>query len=120
MLSVHPEMVAMRPIPLTNSDMVAWVSDEDYPKISLHRWFLKPSAWCSYVCRSVKVGDKVRTERLHRVIAQRILGDIPLPKNMDVHHGPDENPLNNTRENLRVLEHDIHGSVTRQHNSITV
>ena len=110
----------MKSIPLVNSDKVAWVSDEDYDAVACHRWFLKPSAWCFYVCRSVKVNGKVNTERLHRVIAQRILGDVPLTREFDVHHGPDESPLNNTRENLGVLEHDIHGYVTRQQNSVAV
>lgn len=100
---------------LTNSDKVALISDAD-ADLANYRWYLKPSEFCDYVCRSVRVGEHVRTERLHRVIAQRILGDFPLPKNFDVHHGPDENPLNNTRENLGVLEHSYHGRFTRQQN----
>lgn len=102
-------------IPLVNCDAVAFVSDADADLATL-RWYLKQSAYCAYVCRGVKVNGKVKTVRLHRVIAQRILGDVPLPGNVDVHHGPDENPLNNTRENLGVLEHDIHGYLTREQN----
>jgi hypothetical protein len=96
----------MKTIPLTNSNEVALVSDEDYADVSQYRWFVKRSDHKCYVCRSVRVGNKVRTIRLQRYIAQRILGDIELTRAYDVHHV--KGYLDNQRENLGVIDHYEH------------
>ena len=94
-------------ISLTNSERVAYVSDED-SDLAQYAWFLKRSHTGEYVCRSVRDGTRIKTVRLHRVVVQRMLGDIPLPCDQDIHHGPDTDTMNNTRENLTPLEHVHH------------
>lgn len=91
----------MKTIPLSNSDQVALVSDEDYELVSRYTWRLKKSAYTTYVCTSIRCGDDVRTVRLHRLIMN--------PKERDDVHHEDTNPLNNQRENLECVDHNIHG-----------
>ena len=94
-------------VSLTNSNRVTYVSREDFPEVSQYKWRIKQSHTGEYACTSIRNGRTVRTVRLHRLIAQRILGDFLLPTGMDVHHW-DRDTMNNVRDNLSILEHSEH------------
>lgn len=95
----------MKTIPLSNSNQTAIVSDEDYDLVNRYTWRLKKSAYSQYVCTSIREGQDVRTVRLHRFIMNP-------QERQDVHH-EDSNSLHNWRENLKCIDHDFHGYVTR-------
>ena len=103
----------MKRIRLSNADVKAMVSDCDYEAVSRYSWFLKPSAYHMYVVASVREGHKVRTLRLHRVIAER-MGILRDGERLEVHH-IDGDCLNCTRENLQALTPSIHGVISRQY-----
>jgi len=83
------------------------VSDEDFEKLNKYKWFAKKSQACNYVARSRRVGDKIITERMHRVVAMT-------PKGMDCDH-IDCDPFNNQRENLRNVTRFQHNQRKRKH-----
>ena len=91
----------MKTIKLTNVDDITIVDDSDYNKAIQYSWFLKKSAYCSYVAASIRNGDKVKTLRLHRLIMNC------KNKCFDVHH-KNHNPLDNRRENLEIILAKIH------------
>jgi hypothetical protein len=84
-------------IPLSNSEQKAIVDREDLPKVLKHPWFLKKDnrtqTW--YVATSVRVGDTVKTIRLHVLVMEA-------PPGMDVHH-KNRNPLDNRKDNLVLI-----------------
>ena len=90
-------------IPLTNSKEFAIVDGADWPSVFRHTWYLKRSAWCSYVSRCFKRDRRVVTMRLHTFIMQP-------PKNFDVHH-VEGNVLDNRRSKLEIIEHKKHGYI---------
>lgn len=98
----------MKTIKLSNSELIAMVSNCDYDSVSQYAWRLKKSAHSQYVCTSIRDGQDVRTVRLHRLIMN------PTERE-DVHH-VDHNRLNNQRDNLETIAHDYHGYVTRCEN----
>lgn len=100
----------MRPIPLSNSDRAAWVSDEDYDAVCGRRWRFKKSKTGWYVACSVREGKRVRTLRLHREIARRMVGEALTPE-WDIHH-ENGDTLMNTRGNLTAIEHREHSGVS--------
>jgi hypothetical protein len=79
----------MRVIPLVNSDKIVLVDDEDYGKVSEHRWLLTPRG---YIQSSSRI--KRKQPYLHRFI-------INPPNELQIDH-IDHDPLNNVRNNLRV------------------
>ena len=78
----------MKEIPLTNSDRVAIIDDEDFEKVSKHRWFL---TFKGYVKSTTRIEGKQR--RLHRII-------LKPPKGLETDH-MNHDPLDNRRGNLR-------------------
>lgn len=90
-----------RQIPLSNSDKISVVSEEDYQKVSEHTWRWKSTKGGKhYVATSIREGKKVRTVYLHRFI-------MSPEKDEDVDH-KDSDVLNNTRENLRCRNYYEH------------
>jgi hypothetical protein len=101
----------MREIKLSNSDRVTLVSDCDYEYVSRYKWFVKSSQTCDYIATSARQGKKVKTIRLHRLVAAR--AELLLPFNTDdeVHH-INADTYDNRRENLAALPQDIHVEMT--------
>jgi len=99
----------MKLLKLSNSEKFAIVSDEDFKAASKYSWFLKPSHWNDYVVASVRHEKKVKTLRLHRFIAERVLGDL-FNSRFDVHH-VNLNPLDNSRENLELASRKQHSAI---------
>jgi hypothetical protein len=79
----------MRTIPLLNSDQVAVVDDADYPRLSVHRWYLS----AGYARRTVKSAGHTRNIAMHA----EVLGTGP---GVEADH-KDLDKLNNQRGNLR-------------------
>jgi hypothetical protein len=92
----------LRWLPLTNSDMVTLVSDEDFDTASRYRWFLKSG----YAATSVRQGKIVKTIWLHRLIAT--LAEILTPENRhsEIHH-VNIDRLDNRRDSLEVMDKRI-------------
>jgi len=102
----HWYYTAMKMIALSNSDGVAWVSDED-TDLDCFSWYLKKSDHKWYVATSIRQGKKVKTLRLHRLVAARM--GLCVRAGINVHHH-DGNPMNNTRGNLNALGHIAHAN----------
>lgn len=102
----------MKLLPLTNSTQFVFVSDEDYEIDSQHTWFVKESAYCSYICRSVRTESHVKTTRLHCVIYERMTKK-PIPERIEVHH-KNGNTFDCMRDNLEGLTKKYHCSLTRK------
>lgn len=83
----------MREIPLTRG-MVALVDDQDYERISAHKW---SAATAGYAIRGVGSHKNSRCIYMHR----EILG-VSADEHVD---HVDGNPLDNRRSNLRVCAH---------------
>jgi hypothetical protein len=97
----------MKTIPLTNSEAVVLVSDEDYKRVSQYKWFLKRAKGRPgttdkyyYAARSQRIGKKVKTVWLHRFLSNEPDGDV---------HHADGDKLNCQQDNLEPIDHDIHG-----------
>ena len=76
------------------------VSDQDRDILSSHKWLCiktQPSSNTNYV----KTKIKLKTTYLHRLIMERVIGRC-LESDERVDH-IDQNGLNNTRENLRIV-----------------
>ena len=83
-------------IKLSNRTFFIKISQEDYERVKKYSWYLKESrsgSW--YVCASVRIGDKVRTIRLHRFI-------MDCPDDMTVDH-LNGRTLDNRRKNLEIV-----------------
>lgn len=57
-------------IKLSNRDTLSLVSAEDYEWLSRFSWFAKKSRWGWYACTSVRVGKRVLTFSMHRMVMQ--------------------------------------------------
>jgi hypothetical protein len=101
-----------RAVSLSNSPELAFVDDEDYEWALQYTWRLKRSAYSEYVCCTVREGRKFRTLRLHREIAKRRLGDLPV--SVDVHH-EGVSSLDNRWSVLEVADHQLHGGFRSEH-----
>ncbi len=86
--------LSMKHLPLTNSEFIVLIDDEDFEELSKFSWFLKKSSFCSYVARSFRVGKQVKTMRIHRQICG-------VENDLTVHHD-NHDPLDNQRHNLIV------------------
>lgn len=80
----------MKEIILTRG-RVALVDDEDYPKLSLHKWHFQTRG---YAARSFGPRGHQKFILMHRLI-------ISAPERMQVDH-KDGSPLNNQKANLRL------------------
>jgi hypothetical protein len=89
-----------------NTGLAVKVSLEDRGLAAAYGWYEKQSDHKSYVAASIRRGRKVKTIRLHRLIAQR-MGLLPKAGRFDVHH-KDSDRGNCTRENLDVMSHITH------------
>lgn len=90
----------MREIPLTNSQLVTLVDDEDYELLAENRWQLSTSRRGSpaSVVRTVSFGRRRRvTLLMHRVI-------MNASDESEVDHR-NRNPLDNRKMNLRLATH---------------
>lgn len=76
------------------------VSDEDATYLRQWRWYCSNTG---YAVRTTGKGSQKREFRMHRVIVERITGE-PILDGYEVDH-IDGNPLNNQRENLRLVTH---------------
>lgn len=76
------------------------VDAEDFPRLSLFKWFLLKSASTKYVVTRKIVKGKVYTIRMHRFI-------LNCPSHMKVHH-INHNSLDNRRSNLREITEREH------------
>ena len=83
----------MKCIPLTQG-FKTYVDDDDFKIHGKFSWFAKFSKHGNrpYVARSIRVGKKVKTIRLHREI-------MNTPDNMEVDH-KDKDTLNNQKYNM--------------------
>lgn len=100
----------MKTIPLTNSDDLVFVSDEDYKYLNQFTWHTKKSAYCVYVCRSIRIGTRITTLRMHTVVYERMAGQ-PIPEGIEVHH-KNTNKFDNQRYNLEGLTKSEHSRIT--------
>ena len=100
----------MTEIKLSNSDRVAIVDDALAPLLNTFRWRIKKSAFNTYVCTSIRQGDKVWTVRMHRYIYDYVFG--PIPAKHDIHH-IDHDTFNNSIDNLEPIDKKRHGRETR-------
>lgn len=83
----------MKEIPLTKG-YVAVVDDEDYEKISRHRWYVNLNKRRQYAHRQYRYRGKQVLVLMHRLI-------INAPKGKNVDH-IDGDGLNNQKSNLRL------------------
>ena len=83
----------MAEVVLTNG-MIAYIDDEDHPKIQGYRWRLYDSCGRRYVHADAHIGGRDTTVRLHKVI-------LGLPRGKACFH-KDGDPLNNRKSNLKV------------------
>ena len=81
----------MKEIPLRKG-MVALVDDEDFERLSRHRWSFHP---LGYAVRQVTAAGKPRLIYMHRVVLQ-----APPGREVDHRNG---DGLDNQRENLRLV-----------------
>jgi hypothetical protein len=87
----------MKLIPLTNSDRVAVVDDEDFERISAFRWReARPPGGALYAVRPGRPEDGTKVVAMHREVMGCRFGD-----GKTVDHA-DRDGLNNRRSNLRV------------------
>jgi len=89
-------------IPLTDNSF-ALVDQDDYERLSQHRWKKVKSGHCYYAVRKVQRDGKVYYEKMHRIIAKTPIG-------MDCHH-KNHNTLDNRKSNLKNLDKTTHHSV---------
>jgi len=76
----------MREICLSNSDKIALVSDCDYEYVSRFSWHVKQSRNSDYIAASVRQDRKVKTVRLHRLIATLAEMLDTWNKHNEIHH----------------------------------
>jgi len=70
----------------------AVIDRDDFDKIKDHTWFVQQSKATAYVITKKRVNGKVKTVRLHRLIAN-------CPDGMETHH-VNFNPMDNRKLNL--------------------
>lgn len=88
----------MKEIPMSNKpDVVAWVDDDDYERLSKHRWRAKGDRSTFYAYTDIYVGDKRKMVSMHSMV-------INLEGKPQVDH-IDHNGLNNQKTNLRAATH---------------
>lgn len=90
---VTGHLFPMKIIPLTQGK-VALVDDQDYERLSQHRWYTHRRLHLFYAVTNVRIGGKKSMVQMHRMI-------LNPKKHQDVDHR-DRNGLNNTRKNLRI------------------
>ena len=83
-------------IELSNKPILVKVSQEDYERVKPFSWYAKKSRWGWYACASVRMGQQVKTLRLHRFI-------MDCPEGMEVDHLNGDH-WDNRRENLEIVE----------------
>jgi hypothetical protein len=86
----------MKTIELTQGQSAA-VDDADYGALSEHLWHAKKRGGKWYAVRNVKVDGRWTKLAMHRVVAGT-------PQGMETDH-VDGDSLNNTRANLRIVNH---------------
>ena len=80
----------MKEIKLLNNKGITFIDDEDYKKVSKYKWGLSGKG---YVSKSIKIGEKWHSLYLHRFLLNTL---------NEIDH-IDRNPLNNQKENLRIV-----------------
>ncbi len=84
----------MKKIPLVNNRGFALIDDEDFERVSQHKWSLLKNKNKDYAQTGIKINNKWETVRMHRFI-------LDTKKNRDSDHR-DGNGLNNQKYNLRL------------------
>src|SRR5689334_8621212 len=86
----------MKCINASNSSGNVFIDDQDYQRVSTHRWWVVSIKTKRAVKTQLSVQSEIngKTVKLHRFI-------LNAPKGFDVDH-IDGNPLNNVRSNLRI------------------
>lgn len=94
---------------LSNSDKVALIDEEDYLMCSQYTWRLKIDGRTQtlYVATSKRVGSKMKTIRLHRLVMNATPG-------MDVHH-INFDSIDNRKENLVKVAPGEHRGHSRKY-----
>ncbi len=85
----------MKRVPLTNRDFFCLVSDEDFEFLSRFSWYAKESRRGEYACTSIRVGDRVFTLRMHRLV-MRCFDDKTVDHLNGMH-------FDNQQENLEIV-----------------
>lgn len=86
----------MKEIKLTRG-MVSWVDDGDFEYLSGFTWHTVDNHGTFYARTAKKVEGKTVCTYMHRMV-------LDVPVGFEIDH-IDRNPLNNQRENLRVVTH---------------
>lgn len=89
-------MIKTKEIPL-NKEFLTIVDDADYEWLNQWHWWWRPK---QYVVRNEYIGIINGNPKNRRIIMHRLITDAPY--GMEVDH-VDGNPLNNTRNNLRIV-----------------
>jgi len=98
---ISTEPRRQREIPLSQGK-IALVDEEDYERLSRHRWYAYKSDNTYYARRNTRIGKKKQTGiQMHR----DVLGLKPNDKKIADHR--DFNGLNNCKSNLRVVSHSL-------------
>ena len=92
-------------VPLSNRDHPTLISDCDADLVSGRSWFAKKSRHGWYACTTVRIGNKFKTIRLHRLI-------MKCQDNMTVDH-LNRDHFDNRRENLEIVTGEENNA--RQH-----
>lgn len=88
------EEIGVKEILLTRGQRTL-VDDEDFEKVSIHRWYLHPTGYA--VRNGSRTNEEHKTIRLHHSILPPVIG-------LECDH-MDGNKLNNQRANLRYATH---------------
>lgn len=89
----------MQTVPLTNSNLVALVDDDDYAKVSTLKWYARKSN-CKTLCFYAWATTRVNGRRVF--MHQLVFGHAPI--GLEIDH-IDRNGLNNQKSNLRFADH---------------
>lgn len=88
--------IGTKEIPLTQNQF-AIVDEDDYERLSRHKWCISYSRDCYYARRSGRVSGKKITLQMHRVVLGLEYGD-----NLIIDH-INRNGLDNRKSNLRIV-----------------
>ena len=89
-----------------SSGVLVVVDPDVFDVVNQYRWYLKKSGWCWYACRNIRIGKRIKTVRLHRVIWELVNG--PIPDGHDIHHVKSDT-LDCKIGKLECIEHKEHG-----------
>lgn len=98
----------MKEIKLSNRDFTVLVDDDDFDWLSRFSWYAKDSRHGEYPCTNVRVGKRVLTFRLHRLVMY-CFSDLTVD-----HLNRDRR--NCQKKNLEVVTNEV--NARRQHETV--